>query len=174
MGAGRLPVSTLIQSKPHQASETPGRLETLVGSGDRIGLFALPFLVVGSVLNVLYPEPFRVGGPPSAVKLASACVLALGVLIWAWSVVLILVRVPRHELITTGPYAWVKHPLYTAVSLLVLPSAGLLFDSWLGIAVGIALYVGSRLFAPDEEQMLAATFGAAWDDYEKRVKIPWL
>ena len=36
------------------------------------------------------------------------------------------------------------------------------------------LYVGSRIFAPAEEASLAATFGARWDDYCSRVKMPWL
>jgi len=44
----------------------------------------------------------------------------------------------------------------------------------IGVALGIVLYVGSRLFSPDEERTLTATFGTAWNDYEKRVKIPWL
>jgi protein-S-isoprenylcysteine O-methyltransferase Ste14 len=156
------------------AGNEGGMLKRLVGSGDRIGLFALPFVAIGSLLNVVHPDWFGVGDPPHAVKLVSACVLGLGVVVWVWSVVLILVKVPRRELITNGPYAWVKHPLYTAVSLLVLPSAGVLLDTWLGVALGIALYTGSRLYAPDEERTLAAAFGAAWNDYEKRVKIPWL
>ena len=70
---------------------------------------------------------------------------------WIWSVVLILTRVPRGELITSGPYALVKHPLYTAVAVLVLPWIGFLFNTWLGALIGVALYIGSRIFAPAEE-----------------------
>ena len=101
-------------------------LKTLVGSGDRIGLFTLPFLVVGLVLNVAYPSLFDVGGPPAALGVLSAAVLAVGVVIWVWSIMLIATRVPRGELITSGPYALVKHPLYTAVAVLVLPWLGFL------------------------------------------------
>jgi protein-S-isoprenylcysteine O-methyltransferase Ste14 len=82
--------------------------------------------------------------------------------------------VPRGELITSGPYRCVKHPLYTGVALLVLPWAGLLLDTWLGIPLGIALYAGSRMFSPAEERELAKTFGVVWDEYAKSVKIPWL
>jgi len=82
--------------------------------------------------------------------------------------------VPRGELITSGPYSWVKHPLYTAVALLVLPSVGLLLGSWLGVPTGLVMYAGSRLFAPAEEAELAKTFGAAWTDYCDKLKIPWL
>ena len=75
----------------------PQVLKVLVGSGDRIGLFALPFVAIGLLLNVLHPDWFGVGGPPRGVVLVSACVLALGVGVWAWWVVEILVKVPRRE-----------------------------------------------------------------------------
>jgi protein-S-isoprenylcysteine O-methyltransferase Ste14 len=150
------------------------RIKELVGSGDRIGLFVLPFLVVGLTLNILWPALFSVGGPSEALRVVSAVALAVGVVVWLWSVVLILTRVPKGQLITDGPYAIVKHPLYTAVGLLVIPAAGLLLDSWLGVVIGAVVYVGSRMYAPAEETALATAFGPAWDEYSERVKLRWL
>ena len=149
-------------------------LKGLVGSGDRIGLFTLPFVVVGLALNIAYPALFDVGGPPTVLAVVSVAVLVAGVTIWIWSVVLILTKVPRGELITNGPYSLVKHPLYTSVALLVLPWIGFLLNTWLGAAIGIALYVGSRIFAPVEEAALSRTFGARWVGYRSSVKMPWL
>lgn len=150
------------------------KLKVLVGSGHRIMLLALPFLVIGLVLNILFPSWFSVGGPPLVLKVISIVVLIPGVTIWIWSVVLILTRVSKNELITNGPYSLVKHPLYTGVAFLVLPWIGFLLNTWLAVAIGIILYVGSRLFAPEEERTLSETFGAAWDEYCRKVKIPWL
>ncbi|MBI5230598.1 MAG: hypothetical protein HY876_00325 [Coriobacteriales bacterium] len=148
-------------------------LKALVGSGDRIGKLAAPFVVVGVALNVWRPAWFSVGGPPSAPKVVAGIALAIGVVAWGWSVALILTRVPRGELITTGPFALVKHPLYTAVSLLVLPAVGILLNSWLGALIGAVFYRGSRLYAPDEERTLAEAFGVEWDRYVATVKLPW-
>ena len=78
------------------------------------------------------------------------------------------------ELITSGPFAVAKHPLYTSVGLLVLPAAGILLGTWLGVVIGVALYVGARLFAPAEEQELRRRFGTRWDAYLQRVMLPWL
>lgn len=150
------------------------RLKLLVGAGDRIALSTLPFFVVGLILNIAYPSVFDVGGPPTALLVVSIVVLVVGVALWMWSVALILRKVPRGELITTGPYSLVKHPLYTAVALLVLPWLGFLFNTWLGLAVGIVMYIASRIFAPAEEAALSRTFGAAWDEYCDRVRLPWL
>jgi len=150
------------------------KLKVLIGSGHRIMLLALPFLIIGLILNILFPSAFHVGGPPFVLKVISIVLLIPGVIIWLWSVILILTRVPKQELITNGPYALVKHPLYTAVAFLVLPWIGFLLNTWLGAVIGIVLYIGSRLFAPEEERTLSKTFGAAWAEYCHKVKLPWL
>lgn len=150
------------------------KLKELVGSGEKIGLLVLPFLIVGLIFNILVPSFFSVGGPATVLKVISVFMLILGGIIWLWSVVLIVTRVPQKKLITTGPYAFVKHPLYTGVAFLVLPWLGFLFNTWLGAAIGIVLYLGSRMFAPAEEAELSKTFGVTWDEYSHQVKIPWL
>jgi hypothetical protein len=41
------------------------------------------------------------------------------------------------------------------VAFLVLPGIGLLLNTWLGVLLGIILYIGSRLFSPEEEELLS-------------------
>ena len=150
------------------------KLGILIGSGDRIGKLVAPFLLVGLAANLWRPAWFSVGGPSRAAWLLGLALLLPGVVGWAWSVYLILTRVPRQELITTGPFALVKHPLYTAVGLFVLPGVGLLLDSWLGVALGLLVYVGARRFGPEEERSLEQTFGPRWSEYRARVLLPWV
>jgi hypothetical protein len=50
-------------------------LKVLIGSGDKIGLLILPFLLVGLFLNILYPTVFSVGGPSAALRVVSIVVL---------------------------------------------------------------------------------------------------
>ena len=150
------------------------KLKVLVGNGRKIGLLVLPFLVVGLVLNILFPSVFSVGGPPSVLFWISVIVLIPGVMIWIWSACLILIKIPKKQLITNGPYTIMKHPLYTGVALLVMPWVGFLLNSWLGALIGIVIYIGSRLYSPEEEHMLSKIFGSAWDDYSSKVKMPWL
>jgi protein-S-isoprenylcysteine O-methyltransferase Ste14 len=149
------------------------QLRSLIGSGDRIMLFTLPFLAVALAIHLVDPSRFAIDAS-SATRLIAAAVLVTGLVVWAWSVALIVTRVPRGELITTGPYTVVKHPLYTSVGLLVIPAAGILLGTWLGLLVGVGVYVGSRLFAPAEEAELSSTFGPAWDDYRDQVLLPWI
>lgn len=165
---------TVINSGKAQGPSLLAKVRGLVGSGDKIGMVTLPLLAIGLVANIMRPEWFSVGGPPAWLRAMSIALLIPGVVMWIWSVVLILTKVPRDELITTGPFAIVKHPLYAAVSLLVLPWVGFLLNSWLGLAVGVVLYLASRRFAPAEEAQLAEYFGEEWDAYERSVAVPWL
>ncbi len=150
------------------------KLKILVGNGRKIGLLVLPFLVAGVVLNILFPSVFGVDGPALWLTVLSAVMLIPGVVLWFWSVWLILTKIPKKELITTGPYALMKHPLYTGVALLVLPWVGFLLNTWLGALIGIVVYIGSRLFSPEEEQILAKIFGEKWTAYSEKVLLPWL
>lgn len=150
------------------------KIKNLTGSADKIGLLTIPFVIAGVLLNLLFPHFFRIGGPTPGLTRISVIILIPGIIVWIWTVVLILIKVPRQELITTGPFAIVKHPLYTGVALLVLPWIGILCNTWLGILIGMVLYIGSRLYSPEEEKKLAKSFGKAWDDYCKNVLIPWL
>jgi protein-S-isoprenylcysteine O-methyltransferase Ste14 len=149
-------------------------IRSLVGSGDKIALAVLPFVLGAVLLEFVSPSLASVGGPPAWLGVLSVAVLIPGIAIWGWSAILILRDVPGGRLITDGPYAWVKHPLYTAVALLVIPSVGFLLDTWLGLVIGVALYIASRMFSPAEETALSSTFGEAWRTYDRSVKLHWL
>ncbi len=72
-----------------------------------------------------------------------------------------------HELITSGPYRWVRNPLYVAGGLL-FSGLGLVSASWFlmaGVALGTVLV---RLRLPKEEAELEARFGQEYRDYARR------
>jgi protein-S-isoprenylcysteine O-methyltransferase Ste14 len=71
-----------------------------------------------------------------------------------------------HELIRSGPYRLVRHPIYTAILGLAFGTAlvSARITSLVGAGLIAAAYVRKLLL---EEQGLAATFGAAWSAYRK-------
>ena len=75
-----------------------------------------------------------------------------------------------HELITTGPYGWVRHPVYLAF-LGMLVGTGLVFarGGWQVIA-GMLLYlIGTECRVRAEDELLRWRFGKAFDDYARRI-----
>jgi protein-S-isoprenylcysteine O-methyltransferase Ste14 len=73
-----------------------------------------------------------------------------------------------HKVVTSGPYALVRHPMY-AFGLLVFAGAPLMTGSWAALAVAplAALAVGVR--ALGEEQVLATEL-EGYADYARRVR----
>lgn len=74
---------------------------------------------------------------------------------------------PDHELIRSGPYRFIRHPMYLGVILAAL-GATLIFRTWAMILFAItAISVIFR--ARHEEALLAERFGEAWDDFHAQV-----
>ncbi|OFV83667.1 MAG: hypothetical protein A2W26_10205 [Acidobacteria bacterium RBG_16_64_8] len=67
----------------------------------------------------------------------------------------------EHHLVTTGPYRWIRHPLYTFGSLFYL-GLGLIAASWLILLMACLAFFLLSLRTPKEEAQLLARFG---DEY---------
>jgi len=82
----------------------------------------------------------------------------------------------KHELISAGPYALIRHPMYTSFLLMALGQAFLLANWFVGLAglVGFAILFFLRV--DKEEQMMLEFFGPQYRDYMNRTKriIPYL
>lgn len=67
-----------------------------------------------------------------------------------------------HQLVTGGPYRWLRHPSYTGV-VLVVASFAAIAQNWTAALVGLVpvlLVLSLRIRV--EERALAAAFGEAW------------
>jgi protein-S-isoprenylcysteine O-methyltransferase Ste14 len=69
-----------------------------------------------------------------------------------------------HQLITTGLYRYVRHPLYLGMFCGALGLA-FLFRSWIGLVVIIPIVAGLTLRIKDEEGVLQKEFGSEWEAY---------
>ncbi len=73
-----------------------------------------------------------------------------------------------HQLVTDGPYALSRHPMYTGIVLMVL-GAALTWNSLLTLLLGLSLVAPFFLHTVYEETMFEQHFGAAYLDYQRRV-----
>jgi protein-S-isoprenylcysteine O-methyltransferase Ste14 len=113
--------------------------------------------------------------PPPALGWVGAVLTAVGIgfAIWArvilgrnWS--------PRpavkehHELVTTGPYAYVRHPIYTGILLAALGTA--ITSSIFGIGMFIFISVAFALRIKKEEKIMLELFPEHYPEYQKHTK----
>ena len=75
-----------------------------------------------------------------------------------------------HELVTWGPFAYVRHPIYSALFVWLIAMA-VAFGHYWGLIFGVPLYwVGTILRIREEERLLRAQFDADYEAYAARVK----
>jgi protein-S-isoprenylcysteine O-methyltransferase Ste14 len=72
----------------------------------------------------------------------------------------------EHTLVTSGPYRWVRHPLYTIGSTFFV-SFGLIADNWFIAALGLLAFILMAIRTPKEEARLIEKFGDEYRDYMK-------
>ena len=70
-----------------------------------------------------------------------------------------------HELIRSGPYSRVRHPIYLGLLLFLLALA-IALGHWLQLAVAVPLYLaGTRIRTDVEDRLLEQTFGESFREY---------
>lgn len=73
------------------------------------------------------------------------------------------------RLVTTGPYAISRNPIYVGNTFIVLGIAILLSSLWMAAAAILAAVLTRHLAILREEEHMSARFGAAWDAYARKV-----
>lgn len=71
-----------------------------------------------------------------------------------------------HRLIRTGPYARLRHPIYSG---LVLAAAGtaIEIDQWRGVVAVCVVILGFWIKGKREEALLTKQFGAEFDEHRR-------
>ena len=74
-----------------------------------------------------------------------------------------------HELVTDGPFRFLRHPIYMALNLLALGSAVWIPTPGVWVAF-VCIVVGSDLRARAEEALLRRSFGEQYESYCSRTR----
>lgn len=72
----------------------------------------------------------------------------------------------EHKLITSGPYRWVRHPLYTVGASMFI-AFGMIANNWFIAALGALTFVLMAIRTPKEEASLIEKFGDEYREYMK-------
>jgi protein-S-isoprenylcysteine O-methyltransferase Ste14 len=71
-----------------------------------------------------------------------------------------------HQLVRSGPYARMRHPIYSGV-LLGIAGTALVVGEWRGVLAFVLMLVNYAIKARREDNILADRFGHEFRDYEK-------
>jgi protein-S-isoprenylcysteine O-methyltransferase len=145
--------------------------------GSRFSLILILSVGIALGLNLPHIAPqFNIRNFFTAFFVLGILLIFLGLLFRFWSIQTLgkffrtrVMIQDQHQLITSGPYKYLRNPSYTAI-LILLIGFGFGIGNWLSIlaffATGVIAY-GLRI-ALVEERMLAEQFGQEFQDYKKK------
>ena len=164
--------------KPRQEKEEPA--ETDRASVGRIQIVLTLIILGGLISSILYMlglpwmDWFQILQYPIWLRIAGAVLVLIMIPLLAWihreldrQYSAVLEIKSDHQLITTGPYEKVRHPMYTVLILfffgLSLVSANLIV-----IVFAVLLMLAFPFWVRVEEEKMIETFGEEYIEYMKR------
>lgn len=143
---------------------------TLGGIGPKLALMNLPYIILTVIVLVEFPGFSDIKFLDSQpVRIAAFVWMGIGLIYWSCSAVYFLRHIKEGKLITSGPFALCRNPIYSSMIVFIIPSLGVLFHSGLILSIAVVLYIGFRISIHGETNVLRRLFGEEYDNYEKAV-----
>jgi len=166
----------LLRKKPPSPPDSKREPSSIVG----LALQGVSYGLIWGVRRGPF-TPIIAGSGTRKLVAISASVFAIGVAIFSvwltttavrtlgkeWSLTARLVE--GHKLATSGPYAYVRHPIYSGM-LGMLLATGLAVSYWPALLAGLVVFfVGTIIRIRREEKLLREAFGEEFENYARRV-----
>jgi protein-S-isoprenylcysteine O-methyltransferase Ste14 len=140
------------------------------GIGPKLALLCLPYIVLSLIVMYRYPDFFDLDFLNSnSVKIIGVVWSGAGFIFWIISAIFFLKHFKSGELITTGPFALCRNPIYSSIIVFIIPGLALIFHSGLVFSIAIVLYIGFRISIHGESHILKDNFSDQYEKYEKSV-----
>jgi protein-S-isoprenylcysteine O-methyltransferase Ste14 len=132
--------------------------------------FALIAFLVEYLIGAAWIETFSFP-LPDWLRWAGFALGMISVAFWTWTQIHLdtqwsaqLQLTENHHLVTTGPYAYIRHPLYVAMFGWCI-SLPLLTANWIFLVICVLAIVAIMWRVPKEEQMMVEAFGDEYTVY---------
>jgi len=163
----------LLRKKPPSPPDQKRDRGSLIG----VALQVMSYGIVWGVHRTAF-TPIVSGNRPIAIAAGVLAIVAAIGSVWLfttalktlgkeWSITARLVE--GHKLATSGPYAYVRHPIYTGM-LGMLVATGLAISHWIALLAALLIFfIGTIIRMRSEDRLLREAFGEQFENYAQRV-----
>jgi len=145
------------------------------GAGPRIMAPLFATFAITAWISYAYRPTFNYPLVSAEWTLAlGALSLLVGVPFWLLSTGMFLLAYFRGRLATRGPFAVMPNPIYGSWIVFVLPGISLVLNWWPILLTSVVMYAAQRMFIHEEDEALQEKFGRQYNEYRKKVLIPFL
>lgn len=153
-----------------RASATMSRRLSRWGIGPHIAVVALTYAALAGVATRRWPAVCRMRSVPYEVLMVVGGILLLGGVFLLVAGARSLTRAyNQDELVTSGAFALIRHPIYSAWIVFIVPGLALLARSWPLLITPLVACGVFKLLIHREDDYLQERFGGAFLEYRSRV-----
>lgn len=143
---------------------------TYGGIGPKLALLVLPYIILSLIIMMKYPDFLDLDFLDiMLLKVLGSFWLGLGFIYWIYSAIYFLKYFQPGKLITKGPFALCRNPIYSSIIVFIIPALAIIFHSGLTLSIALVLYMGFKISIHGETNILRRIFGEEYDKYEKSV-----
>lgn len=127
-------------------------------------------IIAGIILQFIYP--LSVNWQPGIGYMLGGLAIGSGALLAGWAVMTAAdldIESPT-GIVTTGPYAFSRNPMYVGWTLLSLGIALAANNLWILLSLPIVIFYTHKFVILKEEQILEEQFGEPYQEYKKGVR----
>ena len=124
--------------------------------------------LVGWVQHSWLPDLTMIWPPPTVGWAMGILLIGAGLIIYVAGTRRLVRAWAEDRLETGGVYAWMRHPIYSAFIMFLVPGVVIVLRSVLGLTIPVFMYVLFRVLIRREEQYLAERFGEEYLVWRRR------
>lgn len=132
-----------------------------LGIVPKVFIFTFPYALLAFYLNSIC------GVWSPKLPALGALLVAVGIVLWLHCYIQISRAYHGKELLTSGCYTRVRHPIYSVWGLLILPGFSLVIGGFM-LGLPVVYWVAVMKFIGEEEKTLEEMFSDEWREYAGR------
>ncbi|MFX0026588.1 MAG: methyltransferase family protein [Candidatus Hermodarchaeota archaeon] len=155
------------KSKEKSINENHGI--SVYGVGPKMTLIFVPFIILLGILNIIFSPVFQLPIGSIWTMPIGIVLIIIGVFIFIKSEITLRKAFKASELVLTGFYGHMRHPMYGSFILFIIPGIVIMINSWILYFLPFIFYIIFRVFIKQEESYCLKKFGEKYTHYKKNV-----